>query len=192
MPAVGPPLAHCCPRLPFTPRPAFFQEDKLAGINVLRHCAFTLGHAADWRRQLAMVDQEVYAPGHVTAWSTADALCSRLLAPLLRAQLASASAAGGEEGQGEGESCSRAVLGWCRAEGVWQRRGSVVSFLSLASLPDGQVRGAAEYAESSAGDGAGSNAGSNACAPWLPLVSSHCAAAADVRQARQLAARQGS
>lgn len=43
------------------------QEDKLCGIGIWQHCLLRRGMAAEWRRELAALE-EVYSGGHVFAW----------------------------------------------------------------------------------------------------------------------------
>ena len=63
--------------------------------------------------------------------STCDGICGRVLAPLIKLLLQSAPA--------EGQACSQAVMGWCRHDCLWLRRTSVVTFVTLARLPDQQA-----------------------------------------------------
>jgi hypothetical protein len=43
------------------------QEDKIAGMNVLRHCLGKGGLAPQWASELRALE-ELYASGHVFAW----------------------------------------------------------------------------------------------------------------------------
>ncbi|KAL4443630.1 hypothetical protein ABPG75_011367 [Micractinium tetrahymenae] len=106
------------------------QEDKLCGIAIWQHCLLRRGLAAQWRGELAALE-EIYAGGHVFAWSTCDWICGRLLVPLVKQLLAQERSAG--------EACSRTMMAWCRRDNLWLRRSSVVAFVTLARLPDEQV-----------------------------------------------------
>lgn len=106
------------------------QEDKLAGTCVWRHCLLKGGLAADWRSELAAL-QELYTGGHVFVWSTCDGICGRLLGPLSKLLLRSNPA--------EEEACCRAIMAWCQHSNLWLRRSSVVAFVTLARLPDDKV-----------------------------------------------------
>ncbi|KAL4447268.1 hypothetical protein ABPG77_007301 [Micractinium sp. CCAP 211/92] len=106
------------------------QEDKLCGINIWQHCLLRRGMTAQWQQELAALE-EVYASGHVFAWSTCDWICGRLLGPLIKQLLA--------QQPSEGEACGRAVMAWCRRDELWLRRSSVVAFVTLARHPDKKV-----------------------------------------------------
>ena len=104
-----------------------YSEDKLAGVLFLQEIllpAGTLNCHSDLPRFARLFVEE-----YIRDWSTCDWFCVKVLGPLVEQQ---------------GESCARAISEWREAEGVWQRRASVVAFANLAREGDRNFPGFTE------------------------------------------------
>jgi 3-methyladenine DNA glycosylase AlkD len=104
-----------------------YTEDKLAGVLFLQEILLPAG-ALNWHSDLPrfarLLDQ-----GYIQDWSVCDWFCVKVLGPLVEQQ---------------GERCARAISKWREADGVWQRRASVVAFANLASRGDQNFPGFTE------------------------------------------------
>ncbi len=104
-----------------------YTEDKLAGVLFLQEILLPAG-ALDWRSDLPRFAR-LFDEGHIRDWSLCDWFCVKVLGPLVEQQ---------------GEACARAISEWREADGVWQRRASVVAFANLASKGDQNFSGFTE------------------------------------------------
>jgi 3-methyladenine DNA glycosylase AlkD len=102
-------------------------EDKLAGVLFLQEILLPAG-ALEWRSDLPRFAR-LFDQGYIRDWSICDWFCVKVLGPLVEQQ---------------GEACARAILEWREADGVWQRRSSVVAFANLASKGDQNFPGFTE------------------------------------------------
>lgn len=102
---------HRCTRQPWT-------EDKLAGVLlVAEHGLGSLG--------IEHVDAlaEPLADGSLADWNSVDWYCVKALGPFVVA---------GDDP----EARCRAIVGWVRADVLWQRRAGIVAFVDHASEPE--------------------------------------------------------
>jgi 3-methyladenine DNA glycosylase AlkD len=104
-----------------------YTEDKLAGVLFLQEILLPAG-ALEWRSDLPRFAR-LFDQGYIRDWSICDWFCVKVLGPLVEQQ---------------GEACARAILEWREADGVWQRRASVVAFVNLASKGDQNFSGFTE------------------------------------------------
>jgi 3-methyladenine DNA glycosylase AlkD len=104
-----------------------YTEDKLAGVLFLQEILLPAG-ALEWRSDLPRFAR-LFDEGYIRDWSICDWFCVKVLGPLVEQQ---------------GEACARAILVWREADGVWQRRASVVAFVNLASKGDQNFSGFTE------------------------------------------------
>src|SRR5918997_269933 len=104
-----------------------YTEDKLAGVLFLQEILLPAG-ALEWRSDLPRFAR-LFDEGYIRDWSICDWFCVKVLGPLVEQQ---------------GEACARAILEWREADGVWQRRASVVAFANLASKGDQKFSGFTE------------------------------------------------
>jgi len=101
-----------------------FTEDKLAGVLFLQEVLLPQG-ALDWRSDLPRFVR-LFDRGYIRDWGICDWFCVKVLGPLVEQQ---------------GEACARAISNWREADGLWQRRASVVAFVNLAKHGDGNFVG---------------------------------------------------
>jgi 3-methyladenine DNA glycosylase AlkD len=104
-----------------------YTEDKLAGVLFLQEILLPEG-ALDWRSELPHFAR-LFDEGYIRDWSICDWFCVKVLGPLVAQQ---------------GESCARAISEWREADGVWQRRASVVAFANLVREGDQNFAGFTE------------------------------------------------
>ena len=104
-----------------------FTEDKLAGVLFLQEILLPAG-ALDWRSDVPLFAR-LFDRGHIGDWGICDWFCVKVLGPLAEQQ---------------GEACARAISEWQEADGVWQRRASVVAFANLARKGDRNFPGFTE------------------------------------------------
>ncbi|NJK72859.1 MAG: DNA alkylation repair protein [Richelia sp. CSU_2_1] len=94
-------------------------EDKLAGILIIQEVL--LKHKSiDWESDLPKF-AELFDAGYIKEWNTCDWFCVKVLNPLIKQQ---------------GKSCATAVMEWCKADNLWRKRASVVSFVNIAKQGD--------------------------------------------------------
>ncbi|AKG20667.1 DNA alkylation repair protein [Calothrix sp. 336/3] len=94
-------------------------EDKLAGILLLQE--FLIKHRlVNWESDLPKF-ATLFDEGDIKEWNTCDWFCVKVLNPLIKQQ---------------GKSCAAAVMQWCKAENLWRKRASVVSFVNIAKHGD--------------------------------------------------------
>ena len=102
-------------------------EDKLAGILFLQEILLPAG-ALDFRSDLPRFERFFHG-GYIHDWNVCDWFCVKVLGPLVEQQ---------------GQACARAISKWREANGVWQRRASVVAFVNLAKDGDRNFPGFTE------------------------------------------------
>ena len=81
--------------------------------------------AIDWPHDLPRF-AALFEQGYIYDWNTCDWFCVRVLGPLSEQQ---------------GEPCARAIMGWCAAGNLWQRRAAGVAFVNLARRGDANFPG---------------------------------------------------
>jgi 3-methyladenine DNA glycosylase AlkD len=96
-----------------------YTEDKLAGVLFLQEILLPAG-ALDWHSEVPRFAR-LFDRGYIRDWSICDWFCVKVLGPLIEQQ---------------GEACARAISEWRKADSVWQRRASVVTFVNLAGKGD--------------------------------------------------------
>ncbi|GMH35356.1 hypothetical protein BSKO_03224 [Bryopsis sp. KO-2023] len=101
-----------------------FAEDKLSCVLVYQTKLIPKNHVV-WRDELP-VFVSFFEKGWICNWSSCDALCMRVLANLVKHQ----------KEESEKEACAQAIASWHHSDLVWQKRASVVSFVTLAKHGD--------------------------------------------------------
>jgi 3-methyladenine DNA glycosylase AlkD len=99
-------------------------EDKLAGILFLQEVLLPAG-AVSFRADLPKF-AKLFSEGYIYEWNICDWFCVKVLGPLV---------------EREGRPCALALSRWSKAKDLWQRRASVVAFVNLAKLGDGNFPG---------------------------------------------------